>query len=375
MNTSIVARSSTSVTVPNKINYIEAAETIAAEYARDELYELHELSLAPGTLEAHKIDLRTFCEFLAKALPADVPVPDAEALRTTPEAWRGIGFGLASTYRRWLLAQGYAMGTVSRKLSSMRVYAKLAAAVDDSLAEAVSGVRLVGGHNGRLAENVDDKRREAGTPTRKSTKRAAEEMRALTPAQIKALKAQCDASTPQGRRDAVLITLLVDHGLRIGEAVGLVVSGVVRIGDKVHDVGLDLDSGTLRFYREKVRLVQTLKLSSDCLVAMRRYVDAGDCPAMGYILRGSRKGGALLSSDKPMSTTAASARVTELARRADIGRLSAHDCRHTWASAISRLFPGKKDEIQQAGGWSSDAMLRRYIAPLECANESISISL
>ena len=368
-NTSL-ARSSSSVTTSTP-NRIAAAEHIAAEYARHELYELHEMSLAPGTLECHQQDLRTFVAFLSEA---DLdPVPDAEALRTTPEAWRGIGFGLASAYRRWLLAMGYAQGTVSRKLSSVRVYAKLAASVDDTLAEKVSGVRMVGGHSGRLAANIDDKRRDEGTPTRMSNKRRAEEMRALSPAEIKRLKGVCDVSTPQGRRDAVLVALLLDHGLRIGEATGLVTAGTVRVGEDVHTVGLDLAAGTLRFYRQKVGICQTIKLSSDALVALRRYIDAGDCPPMGYILRGSRKGGRLTHAG--MTTTAASARITELAKRAGLGHLSAHDLRHTWATVVSRRFPDRQAELQQAGGWSSPAMLKRYVAPLEIANESIAISL
>jgi site-specific recombinase XerD len=48
--------------------------------------------------------------------------------------------------------------------------------------------------------------------------------------QVAALKTQPD--TPQGRRDALLMCLLLDHGLRVGEVAILVIDGVVMAGKK-----------------------------------------------------------------------------------------------------------------------------------------------
>jgi len=45
--------------------------------------------------------------------------------------------------------------------------------------------------------------------------------------------------TPQGRRDALLMCLLLDHGLRVGEVVRLTVGS------------FDLKAGVMRFYRPK----------------------------------------------------------------------------------------------------------------------------
>ena len=103
---------------------------------------------------------------------------------------------------------------------------------------------------------------------------------------------------------------------------------------------------------------------------------------MGSLLRGSRKGGALTHAG--MESTAVSKRVTALARKIalkeagnkedakqlDIWRLSAHDCRHYWATrAVKRntdLF-----RLQEAGGWNSLVMPRRYVEAAEIANQGM----
>jgi integrase len=50
--------------------------------------------------------------------------------------------------------------------------------------------------------------------------------------------------------------------------------------------------------------------------------------------------------------------------------LSAHDCRHYWATQAARRGVDPF-ALQQAGGWASLAMPRRYIADNEIANEDL----
>ncbi len=69
--------------------------------------------------------------------------------------------------------------------------------------------------------------------------------------------------TPQGQRDQFLMCLLLDHGLRVGEAAGL------RIKD------IDLQAGTLSVYRPKVDKLQIHRLSHDSLQAARQYIHQG----------------------------------------------------------------------------------------------------
>ena len=91
----------------------------------------------------------------------------------------------------------------------------------------------------------------ARAPTRKGAKKA--QPVSLTPEQAARLKAQPD--TPQGRRHVLLLCLLLDHGLRVGEVAGLAVRD------------FDLAAGELRFYRPKVDKIQTHRLTADTLAA------------------------------------------------------------------------------------------------------------
>jgi integrase len=176
----------------------------------------------------------------------------------------------------------------------------------------------------------------------------------LSAAQVRALKQQPD--TPQGRRDALLICLLADLGLRVGELAGLEVGAV------------DLAQGTLSFYREKVHTRQTHQLGRDALAAAQAYL-AADALTTGPLLRGSRKNGVLWGA---MSMRAIRERVGLLAERIGVAGLSPHDLRHTWATRAAR---GKSDPfaLRDAGGWSSLAMPSRYVQSNEVANERIDL--
>jgi integrase len=90
-------------------------------------------------------------------------------------------------------------------------------------------------------------------------------------------------------------------------------------------------------------------------------------PGAGSLLRGMRKGGAL--TDSGMSERAVSLRVRELGEQIGVEGLSPHDCRHYWVT----LWADKVDvlRLQEAGGWSSLTMPRRYVQDAEIANEGM----
>lgn len=75
-----------------------------------------------------------------------------------------------------------------------------------------------------------------------------------------------------------------------------------------------------------------------------------------------------------MSETSISERVRTLGKALGIDNLSAHDCRHYWATywanRIDRL-PKGVFSLQEAGGWNSLAMPRRYVERSEVANEGM----
>ncbi len=74
--------------------------------------------------------------------------------------------------------------------------------------------------------------------------------------------------------------------------------------------------------------------------------------------------------DAGISERAISWRVRELGEQVGVTGLSPHDCRHYWAT----YWADKVDvlRLQEAGGWSSLTMPRRYVEDAEIANEGMA---
>lgn len=310
--------------------------------------------LDADTLRRQEADLALFAYFLGevRAIPPESAPALGARLPLYPEAWANLTHGLIAAFLRWQLAQGYAIGSINVRLATVRRYCTLAHGAGVLSAETLALIRTVRGYSGRQARSIDAQRQRAATPTRVGAKKAAAHV--LSAAQVRTLKEQPD--TPQGRRDALLICLLADLGLRVGELAGLEVGTI------------DLARGTLTFYREKVHTRQTHQLSRDALEAARAYL-AADAPPAGPLLRGSRKNGELWGT---MSVRAIRERVSILGERIGVMGLSPHDLRHTWATRAAR---GKSDPfaLRDAGGWSSLAMPSRYVESNEVANERIEL--
>jgi integrase len=324
------------------------AGQVANAHASASLFADFRSRKSPHTLRRHDAALDLFARYLAAA---GIPhVPSGQALALEPAAWSGATWGLVAGFGRWLLAQGYAIGSVNGRLSTIKTYCRLAMQAGVLDPSAYVAIRAVQGYS-----RAEGKRVDAGRATARVGAKKAEAV-ALTAEQAAQLKRQPD--TPQGRRDAILMCLLLDHGLRAGEVARLAVAD------------LDLAAGELRFYRPKVDKVQTHRLTRETLGAARRYVEVGDCPAAGALLRSSRRGGEL--GPAGMTERAISERVRVLGEAIGVQGLSAHDLRHSWATRAARNGT-PIDRLQDAGGWSSPAMPLRYVEAAKVANEGVRV--
>ncbi len=340
---------------------------IADAFAANYVFSDFRSRKADNTLRSHAADLAMFARFLVLKVRLRLPdelqvyLADGEtAAEVEPytlwarrfmrdrDAWRGITWGTVQAFVNWQVQEGHAIATVNHRLSTVKRYAGLAFKAGAIDAEAHQLLRAVSGYAGKEAKRIDERRE----VTRVGRKKA--QWVTITVDQAKALKTQPDTS--QGRRDALLLCLLLDHGLRVGEVVRMEVSN------------FDLKAGTLNFYRPKVDMWQTHKMTADTMRAVRSWMDSGDCPALGPVLRGSRKGGAL--TDAGISERSASERVRELGDRIGVEGLSAHDCRHYWAT----YWAGRVDlfRLQEAGGWKSLTMPRHYTDWAKIANEGMA---
>ena len=322
----------------------QAANEQAARIAFDD----HTSRKADNTIRRKRADLALFETFLQSA---GVPVI---GLYDNPQAWAGVTWGIVEGFKIWMLQEGYAIGSINGRLSTVRTFAKIAAR-----AGAISGqesilIASVQGYANKEAIHVDEKRRADGLETRKGAKKA----EAVTiPSDVaEALKNQ-QPNTAQGRRDALLMCLMLDHGLRVGE-----IAILTR-------AAFDLKAGTFTFYRPKVNKTQTHELTPDTRQAAAAYLKY-DAPEDGILWRRSCKGSGKLSSQ--MSEVSASRALTKrvelLGRHAGIEGLSAHDGRHYWAT-----FEAKNNtpinRLMDAGGWNSPSMPLRYIESSRIANQ------
>ena len=328
---------------------LATAGQMANGYAAANIFERYRARKADNTTKTQREALALFARYLGQA---GVTV-DGAALYNKPDAWRGVTWGLVEGFSLWMLQEGYAVGTVNGRLSAIKAYAKQAAKAGALDAAELAMIRNIAGYSRAEGKRVDERRE----VTRLGDKKA--EPVSLTLAQLRQLKKQ--PNTPQGRRDRVLVTLLADHGLRCGELAILEVTAV------------NLETGMLGpFYRPKVDLWQTHKLTDDARRALKAYFDAGDAPALGKLLRASA--GAQRLTGGGMSERAITERVRFLGSLAGIDGLSAHDLRHTWATLAARNGT-PLDRLMDGGGWRSSAMPLRYIETAKIANEGVRLEV
>ena len=172
------------------------------------------------------------------------------------------------------------------------------------------------------------------------------------------------SQSPQAWRDALLMCLLLDHGLRASEV------ALLKAGD------LDLDTGEMRFYRPKVKGTAhewtTHKLTPATRAVASYYIGTLYPPSLlpdgPLILATTRllkngEGGQLLGEG--LNRVRLSERVAWLGKQSGLPKkLSAHDCRHTCATKMARLSYSV-DELMAWFGWSSAQTAMRYVAAVD----------
>ncbi len=332
-------------------NAMIVAGQVANQHAAAGVFDDYQSRKSSNTRRRHGADLALFAAFLG-----DVGLTlDPASLQTDPGAWVGVTWGIVEGYKRWMVAQGYAVASINSRLSTIKTYAQLAFRAGAIGETEAAMIRAVEGYSHKDGRHLDEVR----SVTRRSVKKATAVT--ITTEQARALKTQPD--TPQGRRDTLLMCLLLDHGLRCGEVAGLEVGSI------------NLKSGEMTFYRAKVDKVQTHKLTGDTLRAALAWFLSGDAPAAGPLLRASEGRGAGKEhwgdlGAAGMSERAITKRVRVLGRAVGLEGLSAHDCRHYWATRASRAGVDTL-RLMQAGGWTSPAMPARYVEASKIANEGL----
>lgn len=176
--------------------------------------------------------------------------------------------------------------------------------------------------------------------------------------QIRALLDTCSPRTFIDRRDAAIIYVFVDGGLRLAEVAGLALAGVDTRDRLLFVEGKGTNRSGPR--RRAVPLGVKATRAMDRYLRERRKHPYAELPQLWLGDRG-----------RPTLTDWGIKRM--LGRRAErCGfHLHAHMLRHTWASAF-RSAGGNEGDLMVLGGWRNRAMLDRYgkVAASERAQEA-----
>jgi integrase len=332
-------------------------------------FEDYRTRKAPNTIRRQDADLLLFADYLKSA---GVPVGD---FATDPAAWLGITWGLVEGFVKWQLLNGYAVDSVNVRLSTIKTYAQLALRAGALPVSEYAMIRTVKAYSHKEKPNIDATRQASGIETRRTIKARvvtkAREDRPARPAQARKkaapiflTKEQRDAlvshdGSQQGNRDALILLLMLDHGLRVGEVAGL------QVAD------FNLSAGLITFKRPKTKQTDTHRLTDATLRAARAYFKYA--PEAGNVWRnsaqkneGKQARGKL--TGQGMTPNGIYKRVELLGRKIGIDGLSPHDLRHTFAE---RAKHNATRTLQDAGGWNSPAMALRYQQRGAIANDGL----
>lgn len=298
-----------------------------------------------NTILAQQRDLNLFADFLRKHSYANFGGEgNGFDLQRNVLAWSQVSYRALQQFIDEQIQEGHAISSINRRISTIKNYAKLAAKTGVLDPGEYAMMTTISNFSSAEKKRIDSRRSTTHIGNKKRTSVP------ITQTQAKRLKDQPD--TAQGRRDRLLMCLLLEHGLRVGEVVAL------------QAADFDLELGVFYFERPNMDGEQIHKCTSDTLDALHAYVDAGDSPKSGALLRGSLKSGKLTHAG--ISDRAIQARVRFLGEQIGLFGLSPHDCRHYWAT----YWADKVDvlRLQEAGGWSSLDMPRRYVERSRIAN-------
>ncbi len=340
---------------------LEVAGYAANTAAKQGLLEEYQRTVTVQTIRRQKADIALFRKYLDEGA-----IPSGDLLSTI-EAWQGMTWGIIKGFREWMVREGYAMGSINVRLSTIKMYAGIAFASGIINEEEVQRIRAVKGFRGNEADNIDEKREK----TRVGYKKA--KPTPISSAHMKYLKDLLEQdSSFTGVRDYLLVCLLGYQGLRCGEVAAL----------KTSDV--NVDEGIIVFYRRKVKKTQRHEMHKATLKAMSRYLGLSES-SDGLLFEGVDHKAWIDSTGKAhkahktgdgLSTRSINARIAVLGKLVGIGvdegtsPLSPHDLRHHWTfDAFRHKTP--IDVVMQAGGWNSYKMPLHYRGESAIANEGI----
>lgn len=325
--------------IPLVVESIDIGQ-VASQIARQTALQDYQARKSGQTLRRQKADIALFEKFLASAGHA------VKGLVYDLQKWSIVTWGLVEAFNRWQLQESYATGSINVRLATIKTYCSLATKAGFITPAELTLINEVVGYRQREAHNTDEKR----VQTRRPKSKKAEPV-SLLPVHATLLKRQ--PNTVKGRRDALIMCLLLDHALRVSEVADLNVNSI------------NIQSGQLTIYHRKTDDRSIHSLSPDTYQTARAYL--ADCQNdQGPLFIG-------VKSSERISTRTINERVGQLGEAIGIKGISPHDCRHFAAEDAIRNGTDIKS-LQDFGNWNSPAMPLRYAKSAKIANSGVKLS-
>ncbi|HET8852100.1 MAG TPA: hypothetical protein VFN02_06210, partial [Ktedonobacteraceae bacterium] len=222
---------------------LAGVSALAEEFSKATRLTRYHEGLRDETIRRQKTDLATFARFLASVgvRPGD--------FYNDLSAWQGVRAGLLEAFIEWQKLAGYSIGTINVRLATIKAYCHLAYDVGILDTDTHTHIAGVKGIARKQARNIDARRERVRVGYKKA-------QAVDIPLEL-LYKLKHPATGFLAKRDALLMCLLLDHGLRVGEI-------VILKRNQIH-----LRGRTLPFYRPKVDEPQTDRLTGDTLAAAR----------------------------------------------------------------------------------------------------------
>jgi site-specific recombinase XerC len=300
---------------------------------------------APETLRRQRADLAAFEQCLTSY---NILVPDG--FSEDLSHWQDIEYGLVELFVRWQVQQGYAPRTIAARLSTVKVYCRLAVKAGHLSLERWALIRTVESYRGNEAANLDQSRQVIRRGRKKPLPVE------VTTDQLAQLKDRPD--TPVGRRDLLIVCLVFDHILRCSEVADLNVAS------------LQLQTGKLIFYRQKTPQGDSHDLTADTLRAASAYLtkDRQDASPDDPLFVGK-------CSKERINVRSVRSRIQWLGFHVlEITNLTPHDGRHF--GTFDALENGTTiDRLQSFGGWSTPARPLEYARRQSMGNRGVKLTV
>ena len=332
---------------PKKKNEISTTSYEAYKAVTSNPILANMINKSDSTIKRHLHELRNFGLFIAE-------MSDSEP-KTMQQIsdWKNVTAKTIDDYKQYLtFIRGMRTTSINQIIYIIRSYAKIAYNEDAISVEEITKVGNIKGISSNEAPRLDKRREKTADSNRHNI---GGNVTKLTDEQIHMLKHD-HPDTLKGRRNALLFNILLDHGLRISDAIGITVEEV------------DLNRRLLKIYTQKTGIVLNLQMTDDVYNAFQAYFEKYR-PIRGSIWVGVSK------ADNPNGSfgkRSAQQEITKVAKEMGIYDLSAHDLRHCWTD---RAIDGGSNliAIQHAGGWKNINMVSHYATQKEISNKDINL--